>query len=79
MRLPCSLSPWLIDILRIMVRQATADDCYASKENLETAKQRNINDIAFHKKSGLEMFDMVKSPWHIKFRNFRAGIEACIS
>ncbi len=61
-------------------RQAAADGGYASKENLEAARQRNIKDIGFHKKRGLEILDMVKSPWvYRKLRNFRAGIEASIS
>ena len=61
-------------------RQVAADGGYASKENLETAKQRNIKDVAFHKKRGLEILDMTKSLWvYRKLRNFRAGIEAGIS
>jgi len=61
-------------------RQAAADGGYASKENLEAAKQRNIKDVAFHKKRGLAILDMAKSPWvYRKLRNFRAGIEAGIS
>lgn len=61
-------------------RQVAADGGYASKENLQTAKQRNIKDVAFHKKRGLEVLDMAKSPWvYRKLRNFRAGIEAGIS
>jgi IS5 family transposase len=61
-------------------RQAAADGGYASKENLETAKQRNIKDVAFHKKRGLGILDMTKSHWvYRKLRNFRAGIEAGIS
>jgi IS5 family transposase len=61
-------------------RQIAADGGYASKENLESAKQRDIQDVAFHKKRGLEILDMVKSPWvYRKLRNFRAGIEAGIS
>ena len=61
-------------------RQVAADGGYASKENLETARQRNIKDVAFHKKRGLEILDMAKSPWvYRKLRNFRAGIEAGIS
>ena len=36
--------------------------------------------MAFHKKSGLRIEDMVRSRWvHRKLRNFRAGIEAGIS
>jgi IS5 family transposase len=61
-------------------RQVAADGGYASKENLETAKQRDVQDVAFHKKRGLEVRDMAKSPWvYRKLRNFRAGIEAGIS
>ena len=61
-------------------RQAAADGGYASKENLETGKQRGIKDVAFHKKRGLEILDMAKSLWvYRKLRNFRAGIEAGIS
>ena len=48
-------------------------------KKLESAKQRNINDVAFHKKRGLEILDRAKNPWVFrKFRNFRAGIESCI-
>lgn len=61
-------------------RQVAADGGYASKDNLETARQRNITDVAFHKKRGLSVLDMAKSPWvYRKLRNFRAGIEAGIS
>ena len=36
--------------------------------------------MAFHKKSGLKIDDMVRSRWvYRKLRNFRAGIEAGIS
>ena len=61
-------------------RQVAADGGYASKENLDRAKQREIKDVAFHKKRGLTIADMTKSPWvYRKLRNFRAGIEAGIS
>jgi IS5 family transposase len=36
--------------------------------------------VAFHKKAGLRIKDMVKSNWvYRKLRNFRAGIESDIS
>ena len=36
--------------------------------------------MAFHKKAGLSIKDMVRSQWiYRKLRNFRAGIEAGIS
>ena len=60
--------------------QAAADGGYASRNNLSQAKARGINDMAFHKKAGLRIEDMVKSRWvYRKLRNFRAGIEAGIS
>ena len=61
-------------------RQAAADGGYASRENLAQAKAFGVRDMAFHKKSGLKVEDMVRSHWvYRKLRNFRAGIEAGIS
>ena len=61
-------------------RQAAADGGYASANNLKEAKARGVRDMAFHKKAGLRIEDMVKSRWvYRKLRNFRAGIEADIS
>ena len=61
-------------------RQAAADGSYASRDNLRQAKARGVRDMAFHKKGGLGIEDMVKSRWvYRKLRNFRAGIEADIS
>jgi transposase, IS5 family len=61
-------------------RQAAADGGYASYDNLATAKAWGVRDMAFHKKAGLKVEDMVKSNWvYRKLRNFRAGIEAGIS
>ena len=61
-------------------RQVAADGGYASRENLTAAKARGVTDVAFHKKRGLAVEDMVKSRWvYRKLRNFRAGIEAGIS
>jgi IS5 family transposase len=61
-------------------RQAAADGGYASLDNLGRAKARGVRDMAFHKKAGLTIEDMVKSRWvYRKLRNFRAGIEAGIS
>lgn len=60
--------------------KASADGGYASKENLLVAKQLGVKDMAFHKKRGLTIEDMVKSKWVYKqLRNFRAGIEGNIS
>ncbi len=61
-------------------RQMAADGGYASVENLREAKARDVDDVVFHKKRGLHVEDMAKSPWvYRKLRNFRAGIEAGIS
>ena len=61
-------------------RQAAADGSYASRDNLRRAKTSGVRDMAFHKKGGLALEDMVKSRWvYRKLRNFRAGIEADIS
>ncbi|ASY60578.1 ISNCY family transposase [Sinorhizobium sp. CCBAU 05631] len=61
-------------------RQAAADGGFATRNNLTAAKARGVRDMAFHKKAGLRIEDMVKSNWvYRKLRNFRAGIEAGIS
>jgi transposase, IS5 family len=61
-------------------RQAAADGGFASRHNLSQAKAHGVRDMAFHKKAGLRIEDMVKSRWvYRKLRNFRAGIEAGIS
>jgi transposase, IS5 family len=61
-------------------RQAAADGSFASRDNLRQAKARGVRDMAFHKKGGLRIEDMVRSRWvYRKLRNFRAGIEADIS
>jgi IS5 family transposase len=61
-------------------RQIAADGGYASLDNLKAAGTRGVRDVAFHKKRGLAVEDMVKSRWvYRRLRNFRAGIEAGIS
>jgi IS5 family transposase len=61
-------------------RQAAADGGFATRGNLATAKAWGVCDMAFHKKAGLRIEDMVRSKWvYRKLRNFRAGIEAGIS
>jgi IS5 family transposase len=61
-------------------RQAAADGGYASGANLQQAKALGVHDMAFHKKVGLRIEDMVRSRWvYRRLRNFRAGIEAGIS
>jgi transposase, IS5 family len=61
-------------------RQAAADGGFASRHNLSEARALGVSDLAFHKKAGLRVKDMVKSNWvYRKLRNFRAGIESDIS
>ena len=44
------------------------------------AKAQGVRDMAFHKRGGLRIEDMVRSRWvYRKLKNFRAGIEADIS
>lgn len=56
------------------------DGGFASKDNLNKAKERRIKDVCFAKKRGLEVTDMCRSQWvYNRLRNFRAGIESGIS
>jgi len=60
--------------------KASFDGGYASKDNLESIKGMGVRDAVFHKKRGLKETDMAKSLWVFKkLKNFRAGIEGCIS
>ena len=69
-----------IDLYGQVPRQAAADGGFATRTNLAAAKAWGVCDMAFHKKAGLRIEDMVKSKWvYRKLRNFRAGIEAGIS
>ena len=68
------------DIYGRAPRQTAVDGGYASRANLEDAKAMGVKDVAFHKKRGLEVEDMVKSQYvYQKLYRFRAGIEAGIS
>jgi len=61
-------------------RQVAFDGGYTSQDNLRTIKAMGVKDVVFHKKRGLEISDMAKSVWVFKkLKNFRAGIEGCIS
>lgn len=69
-----------IDIYGRAPRQTSFDGAFASQANLQDAKGLGVKDVAFHKKCGLEITDMAKSAWVFKMlRDFRAGIEGCIS
>ena len=61
-------------------RQASFDGGFATQNNLKWAKKQGIQDVAFAKKAGLKVTDMVFSSWVYKqLRRFRAGIEGCVS
>ena len=60
--------------------KAAFDGGFASKENLDIAKEMGVKDVCFAKKRGLHVEDMCRSQWVYKrLRRFRAGIEAGIS
>jgi len=69
-----------IDIFGRPPLKASFDGGYASRANLENIKAMGVRDAVFHKKRGLDELDMAKSRWVFKqMKNFRAGIEGCIS
>ncbi len=56
------------------------DGGFASKDNLNKAKEKQIKDVCFAKKRGLKAEDMCRSQWvYDRLRRFRAGIESGIS
>ena len=75
--------PWIQrqhDLYGRWPRQVSCDGCFASRPNLAWAKEQGIQDVAFAKKRGLKVDQMVRSPWvYRQLRRFRAGIEGCIS
>lgn len=61
-------------------RQAAFDGGFASQANLRGMKDRGVEDVMFSKTCGLDPAEMVSSSVVFKaLRNFRAGVEACIS
>lgn len=61
-------------------RQASFDGGFASKANLQAAKDLGVQDVAFHKKCGLTIPDMAKSASVFRrLVHFRTGIEGYIS
>jgi IS5 family transposase len=56
------------------------DGGFASKDNLAEAKAMGVGAVAFSKRRGIEIREMVPEAWVYKrLRDFRAGIEGCIS
>jgi IS5 family transposase len=61
-------------------RQLSADGGFASKDNLQWAKAKGVQDVCFAKRRGIAISDMVRSTWiYRKLKRFRAGIESSIS
>ncbi len=61
-------------------RQAAFDGGFASKQNLLEIRELGVKDVAFSKKRGLSIPEMVKSSWvYRQLQRFRAGIEGGIS
>jgi IS5 family transposase len=78
--LACEMIERQVDIFGRPPLKASFDGGYASKANLEDIKAMGVRDAVFHKKRGMDELDMAKSHWVFKqLRNFRAGIEGCIS
>lgn len=61
-------------------RQVSFDGGFTSRKNLTDLKALGVQDVAFSKRAGLSITEMVKSSWvYRRLRNFRAGIEGIIS
>lgn len=57
-------------------KQVAVDGGYASKDNLDKAKACGVEHVAFHKKRGLRVEEMVKSSWmYRQLRNFRDNVK----
>lgn len=60
--------------------QTSMDGGFASKDNLTRIKALGVKDVAFSKRRGIPIADMVKSTWVYRcLKRFRAGIESNIS
>lgn len=56
------------------------DGGFTSRDNLQALKAMGVREVAFSKRRGLSLSAMVTDTWVYKrLRNFRAGIESCIS
>ena len=61
-------------------RQASFDGGFATRTNLASIRAMGVQDVAFHKRCGLEIEEMASSKRVYKMlRAFRAGIEGTIS
>lgn len=61
-------------------REASYDGGFTSADNLAAAKAAGVVEVCFHKQRGLTVAEMVSDDATFRrLRNFRAGIEGCIS
>jgi IS5 family transposase len=61
-------------------RQASFDGGFTSRANLDEIKKLGVEDVAFSKRGGLSITEMVtNSAVYRCLRNFRAGVEGVIS
>lgn len=61
-------------------KQVSFDGGFATRSNLSAIKASGVNDVAFHKRRGIEISEMTSSRRvYDKLRAFRAGIEGVIS
>ena len=69
-----------IDITGKTPEQAAFDGGYASKANLAEVKALGIKDVAFNKKVGLKVPEMVRETWMYRaLWRYRVGVESVIS
>ena len=78
--LPIEMTERHGEILGEVPDAAAFDGAFASQANLRAIKKLGVEDVAFSKRCGLALSEMVRSSWVYKrLRNFRAGIEGVIS
>jgi transposase, IS5 family len=69
-----------VEIFGKAPKQAAFDGGFASRKNLGELKDLGVEDVAFSKRVGLEISEMVKSTRVYRaLRNFRSGLEGGIS
>lgn len=79
-----TLAPTMLErhreIFGTVAQEAAFDGGFASKASLNVLKTMGVREVAFSKRCGLPLEEMVTTSWVYKrLRNFRAGIEGCIS
>ncbi len=69
-----------IEITGKTPEQAAFDGGYASVANLAGVKELGVDDVAFNKKAGLKVPDMVRETWMYRtLWRYRVGVESLIS